>query len=514
MTETQEKRQEMPNSVGRGILVGVALLLQVGWIVGLALTLTQYYAVIQLIASLLSLLVVLRLCDKGINSAYKISWIIVILVFPVFGLCLYLMFGSNTLGAIRKRFAAADAALEGTLPADGETLPALCTENPGLGGQAYYLQNTARFPAYRDTDVVFYGDTNDGLAAQKKALRTAKQFIFMEYHAIEDSTAWWELEEILAERAKAGVDVRVFYDDVGSMGFVSKKFVKHLNNLGIQCRCFNPLVPILNVFMNNRDHRKITVVDGKVGFTGGYNLANEYFNLTHPYGQWKDTGVRLEGKAVRSLTVIFLQMWGATQKEPLDPTPFLPTIPYTAAEGATVIPYADSPLDGERVGENVYLNMIKNAKRYIYITTPYLIISDEMQRELTLAVRRGIDVRIVTPGIPDKAFIYKVTRSYYAQLAMRGVRIYEYTPGFLHAKQFVVDDEVAAVGTINLDFRSLYLHFENGCWFCNCSAVTEVRRDFEEIFSVSAEVSEEYANRRPTHLRVRQSILRLLSPLL
>ena len=270
---------------------------------------------------------------------------------------------------------------------------------------AQYLAN-AGYPAYANTDVTFYGDTCEALEAQKTALRSAKKFIFMEYHAIEDASAWQEIEDILAERAAHGVEVRVFYDDVGSIGFISSAFVKKLEAQGIQCRMFNPVIPILNVFMNNRDHRKITVVDGRVGFTGGYNLAEEYFNRTHPYGQWKDTGIRLEGDAVRGLTLIFLELWGATQKEPIEIEPYLPAVDYTARESGLVVPYADNPLDDLPVGENVYLNLIRSAREYVYITTPYLILSDEMQRALTLAAASGVDVRIVTPGIPDKKMVF------------------------------------------------------------------------------------------------------------
>ena len=266
--------------------------------------------------------------------------------------------------------------------------------------------------------------------------------------------------------------------------------------------------------MNNRDHRKITVVDGRIGFTGGYNLAEEYFNRTHPYGRWKDTGIRLEGDAVRSLTLIFLELWGATQKEPPEIERYLPEVPYTARENAVVLPYADNPLDDEATGENVYLNMIRSAKEYVYITTPYLILSDEMQRTLRLAASSGVDVRIITPGIPDKKLIFSVTRSYYAALAKSGVRIYEYTPGFIHAKQCVADGAEAVVGTINFDFRSLYLHFENACWFCGCRAVAEVRRDFDELFSLCHEVTEEYAARRSVALRGLDCVLRLFSPLM
>ena len=513
--QTKEAEENTKNSVRRLIMVVISILLQVAWIIGLAVRLTNYYAVISTLASILGLLLVFRVYGLQINSAYKISWIILILMFPIMGACLYLMFGrTGALGSMRKWFDKVHAAYAHLLPQDEQIVDKLEMADGTLARQSGYLRRGAGYPVYQNTDVEFYGDTTRALEAQKEALRKAKKFIFMEYHAIEDSVAWKGIEEILEEKAAAGLDVRVFYDDMGSIGFVSKEFMEKLRRKGIQCKVFNPLIPILNVFMNNRDHRKITVIDGKVGFTGGYNLANEYFNLTHPYGEWKDSGIKLTGDGVRSLTLIFLEMWNATQREQEDPIPYLLKSAYRSAEAGFVQPYADSPLDGERTGENVYLNMIKGAKKYVYITTPYLIISDEMQRTLTLAAKSGVDVRIITPRIPDKPLIYKVTRSYYAGLAAEGVRIYEYTPGFIHSKQMVCDDEVAVVGTINLDFRSLYLHFENACWFAGCRAVAEVRHDFEKMFPICQEVTEKYSKKRSLALRGWECILRMFSPLM
>ena len=513
--QTKEAEENTKNSVRRLIMVVISILLQVAWIIGLAVWLTNYYAAISTLASILGLLLVFRVYGLQINSAYKISRIILILMFPIMGACLYLMFGrTGALGSMRKWFDKVHAAYVHLLPQDEQIVDKLEMADGTLARQSGYLRRGAGYPVYQNTDVEFYGDTTRALEAQKEELRKAKKFIFMEYHAIEDSVAWKGIEEILEEKAAAGLDVRVFYDDMGSIGFISKEFMEKLRRKGIQCKVFNPLIPILNVFMNNRDHRKITVIDGKVGFTGGYNLANEYFNLTHPYGEWKDSGIKLTGDGVRSLTLIFLEMWNATQREQEDPIPYLLKSAYRSAEAGFVQPYADSPLDGERTGENVYLNMIKGAKKYVYITTPYLIISDEMQRTLTLAAKSGVDVRIITPGIPDKPLIYKVTRSYYAGLAAEGVRIYEYTPGFIHSKQMVCDDEVAVVGTINLDFRSLYLHFENACWFAGCRAVAEVRHDFEKMFPICREVTEKYSKKRSLALRGWECILRMFSPLM
>ena len=516
--QTEEKRQQIPNSIGRAVFVALSFLLQVGWILGFALYLTRYYAIVQLAASLLALLLVFTVYGRNMNSAFRLSWIILILLFPVLGTCLYLLFGrSMALWPLRWHVRDADAALA---PARQKEVGAgkpltreLRATAPDLGGQVTYLQDRAGYPVYHNTSVRFYGDTNEALEAQMEALRSARHFIFMEYHAIEDSIAWQGLEEILAERARAGVDVRVFYDDVGSMGFISPPFARRLREKGIQCRVFNPLIPAMNIIMNNRDHRKITVVDGQVGFTGGYNLADEYFNLTHPYGTWKDTGLRLEGEAVRGLTLIFLQMWGATQKEPIDPAPFLPPVQPPRDAAGVVVPYADTPLDEEPVGENVYINLITHADGYVWLTTPYLIISDEMQRALTLAARRGVDVRIITPGVPDKKMVFRVTRSHYARLAADGVRLFEYTPGFIHAKQAVADNKAAVVGTINLDYRSLYLHFENACWFSGCQAVEDVRLDFESLFPQCREVTDQY-KARPAAVRGVDCLLRLFSPLM
>lgn len=512
--KTEEKKQTMKNSVGRAFMAALGVLLQVYWIVTFAIKLNSYYAVLSTATSFVALILVFRIYGETYNSAYKMSWIVLILAFPILGVCLFVLFGNEgSTAMIRHHLANIDTQTDKLLNQKPDVLEHL-KKDRRIYNQSWYLWKKAGFPVYQNTDVRFYKDTCEALEAQKEELKKAEKFIFMEYHAIQDSTAWAGIEAILKEKAASGVDVRVFYDDMGSIGFLSKPFVKRLRSEGIKCKVFNPVMPVLNVFMNNRDHRKITVIDGKVGFTGGYNLADEYFNLTHPYGQWKDSGIRLEGEAVRSLTVIFLRLWSALEKEKEDLSGFFPEVSCDTSAQGFVQPYSDSPLDGERTGENVYLNLIKGAQDYIYITTPYLIIDDEMKRELTMAAERGVDVRIVTPGIPDKKLIYSVTRSYYAGLATRGVRIYEYEPGFIHAKQFLADGEIAAVGTINLDFRSLYLHFENGCLFYDCPAVADVKKDFDELFEISREVTGKYSAKQNVAVRGVQCILRLFSPLM
>ena len=355
-----------------------------------------------------------------------------------------------------------------------------------------------------------------GHGRQKEELRRAEHFIFMEYHAIEDAESWHAIQDILEERVRAGVEVRVFYDDAGSIGFVNTDFVDRLEAKGIKAKVFNPFMPGINLFLNNRDHRKITVIDGKVGFTGGYNIANEYFNLTHPYGHWKDTGVRLEGPAVKNLTAAFLEMWNASDERGSDDKSYeqyFPEVPASLDAQGYVQPYADSPMDDVQVGEDTYISAAEYAQKYVWFVTPYLIITDEMERVLGLAARRGVDVRIITPGIPDKKIVYSITRSYYHKLALCGVRIFEYTPGFVHAKMCVADDVLATCGTINLDYRSLYHHFENGCLYYDCDAVADTKADCEWMFAQSREVTKEYID-PAIHLRLWHLILRLAAPLL
>lgn len=510
-----EQKTKVKNSIGRIVFIGISILLQILWIVLIALRLNEYSTYISLFSSILALMLALDIYIKNMNAAMKMPWIMLILVFPVLGVCLYFLFGRTDITKrMRQHFSRIDQELEGKLCQKGEVFQKLRNENIGIANQAYYIWKYGKFPIYQNTDIAFYKEAAEALEAQLEAVSGAEKFIFLEYHAIEDAIAFGRMKKLLIEKVRQGVEVRILYDDVGSVGFINTDFIKRMQAEGILCRVFNPVIPFLNIFMNNRDHRKIMVVDGKVGFTGGYNLADEYFNLVNPYGRWKDTGVKLTGEGVRSFTVMFLEMWNAVRKTDVNYETYLPFLPYQAREQGYIQPYADCPLDQEHVGENVYLNIIKNAKHYIYFMTPYLIITDEMSRELGLAAKRGVDVRVITPGIPDKKVIYKVTRSYYAGLVRRGVRIFEYTPGFCHAKQCVCDDEAATVGTINLDYRSLYYHFENGVFLYNCSAVGEIKKDFDKTLSECREVTKYYEGRGTSRRRLGQSILRLFAPLL
>lgn len=516
-----ERKSSIKNSATRLILIALLVLIQTGWMIVLMSKLNTYSTAITLAMTCIAVIIALKVFGTHVNSAQRMPWLIVITAVPFFGICIYLLFGRSIVTkGMRRRFNGIEAdILKNKLKQDEAIIKELEQKDLGIANQCRYISNTAKYPVYKNTDMEYYNTALESFEAQLEELSKAEKFIFMEYHAIEDAISFERLKKVLIDKAKNGVEVRIFYDDLGSIFFLNKEFIKRMRDEGIQCRVFNPLKVIVNMFMNNRDHRKITVIDGKVGFTGGYNLADEYFNITHPYGYWKDTGVKLTGDAVKSLTASFLTMWNAIDhtdsQEAYDEYIDATDGAYNAAsQECYVQPYSDNPLGHDRIGEDVYLNILKNAKHYVYITTPYLIITDEMERELRLAVKRGVDVRIVTPGIPDKKMVYKITRSYYEPLCSAGVRIYEYTPGFCHAKQWVADDEVCVVGTINMDFRSLYLHFENAVFTYNRELAGKVKEDMQNNFEISNEVTSDYTVDVIRPLKLGTCMLHMISPLL
>ncbi len=515
---TLEKKAAVKNGAGRLFLAAISIILEVVFLLVLVLWLGDSAPWIDLLMRLFAFLLVLGIYSQNRSASVKMPWLILIMAFPIFGLMLFLLIGlDGSTRKMRQRYKAVDDVLLPLLKQDPHVQESLEKQSQRAAGLARFLKKYAGYPAYKNTDVTYYNEASDAFEAQLRDMALAEHFIFMEYHAIEEAEAFSRILEVLKGRVAAGVDVRIFYDDMGSIGFVTTDFVKRMEAVGIKCRVFNPLFPLLNFFFNNRDHRKITVIDGQVGYTGGYNIADEYFNLTHPYGYWKDTGIRLEGDAVRSLTVTFLEMWNAIKENDQDDTDFIRFLPPTthiAKETGFVIPYADSPLDDVHVGEDIYVSIAEQARHYVYYMTPYLIITDETSHILSLAAKRGVDVRIITPGIPDKKIIYGVTRSYYHGLVRNGVRIYEYTPGFCHAKMCVSDDVMATCGTINLDYRSLYHHFENGCLMYECGAVGEIKKDFDAVFPQCREVTEKYNTGRSAFLTFGQLILRLFAPLM
>ena len=465
----------------RMFLVILLMAIQIGFLIAFIYNLSQYFVYLYGILTLLSLVVVVRIVNKDIDPGFKLAWSIVILLVPIFGGLFYLIFGTN---GMRKNY------IQGFDKVHRESEPyrlpdsAIQHKLRELDHLAYnqsrYISDFSGYPLRGQTTSHYFASGEEKFEALKEELKKAKHFIFLEYFIIEEGLMWNTILDILTDKAAEGVDVRVIYDDIGSLQTLPYKYYEEVRKRGIRCAVFNPFRPVLSIRLNNRDHRKIVVIDGNVGFTGGINLADEYINVKSPHGHWKDTAVILRGEAVRNLTVMFLETWDFIHQSHEDYAPYMPGAiePIDMPSDGFIHVYGDSPMDDERVGEYTYLNIINQAKDYVYITSPYLIVGNEMMTALELAAKKGVDVRIMTPFIPDKDYVYLMTRASYEPLLRAGVEIYEYTPGFIHAKSFVADDEIAVVGTINLDYRSFYHHFENGVWFYLSSVVDEVKQDF------------------------------------
>ena len=462
---------------------------------------------------IISALVTLYIINKDDDDPnYKIIWLIPILVFPVFGGLLYLVFGNKKPAKkLQEAYRKQDQAVK-PYRYFNEVHKTIGDEV--VRGQVNYIVDE-QFPVYKNSEVKYYSLGDNAFPDLLDELKKAKYFISMLYFIVEEGEMFNQVLEILKQKVKEGVEVRFMYDDMGSLTMLPYHYYKKLEEYGIKCIAFNHVVPLLSIVMNNRDHRKITVIDGNVGFNGGFNLADEYINAKVKYGHWKDTGVMIKGEAVWNLTLMFLTTWNASLNQTEEYDRYHPRhypLPDIKPSGY-ILPYGDSPLDDKPVGKNVYLNIINQAQRYLYIYTPYLIINDELKNALCLAVLRGVDVRIVTPGIPDKKTVFKVTRSYYEPLVLGGVKIYEYTPGFMHGKNFVCDDKIATVGTINLDYRSLYLHFECGVYMYDVAAIKDIKEDFLNTIELSKEITYDDVVRG----RFRgwfEAILRLFAPLL
>ncbi len=518
-----KKVQKARKKLGRGILsrtffFAILLVLQITFVVGVALLLDRYFPYFYIFLTLLSVLAVITLLDKDrVNPVYKIMWLLIILVMPPTGTLFYLFWGHrNTSNRHAKRMEAITQRCTKSIPQDPEPLQRLALRSKSLARSALYLSQHAGAPLYGDTQSEYYAWGQDFFPRFLEELKKAKRFIFMEYFIIKPGYMWDTTLEILRQKAAEGVDVRLLFDSFGSMFTLPEDYENTVRQMGIQCYPVTP--PRLSghlsdyTMLNHRDHRKITVIDGNVGFTGGLNFSDEYINRKKRFGVWKDTGLMLKGSGVQSLTALFLEMWDFTSGSVSDPKDYAPTLRYPA--DGYVQSYGDSPLDEENIAENAYFNILQQATDYVYIATPYLVVDNEMITTLSLIAKSGVDVRIITPGIPDKWYVYWVTQSYYRVLLEAGVRIYEYTPGFIHAKMYVSDDKTAIVGSANMDYRSLYLHFENCCAFYGGKMVEDVRADLEECMAVSQEVTLEDTYKTPLPKRLVQVLLRLFAPLL
>lgn len=503
----------------RLVVGGVGILLQLTLLIVFILRFNRYFAAFYGISVLLSALLVIGIINSESNPAYKIAWIIPIMLVPVLGVTFYLIFGSDHLPKrdeerLHGLETKASAAITVPLPEKSELLGHLSRR---AQAQSNYITACTGLPIFTHTQTTYFPLGEDKFRAMLEELEKAEHFIFMEYFIIQEGVMWNAIHDVLRRKAAQGVEIRLLFDDVGSLLTLPNDYDKLLESEGIACRVFNPFVQVLSPRLNNRDHRKILVIDGHTGFTGGINLADEYINAYPKHGHWKDTAVMLKGEAVANLTTMFLIMWGFVNKSDEVFDPYMPHAyhpePFPEAAGF-VQPFSDSPLDGEPIAENVYRALIERAERYVYITTPYLILDNEITTALCTAARQGIDVRIITPHVPDKWYVHAVTRANYPTLIKAGVKIYEYTPGFIHAKMFVSDDDYAVVGTINLDYRSLYLHFECGAWMYKTSCITDIRDDILKTQEVCQQITPEDYAHVPFIKRLGHGLLRVFAPLM
>ncbi len=500
----------------RRIIVALIILAQLGAFVLLLYSGSVYSKVLSVLFNLTSLAVSLHIVVKREIGAYKLTWVFLILLFPVFGGLFYLhVHFQEANRRYAKRLDKIENVSRDLYLMQGDRRAEAIKEIEAHSRQINYLQNTVGFPVYKSTATEFLPSGERMLEVLLSELEKAEKYIFMEFFIIEEGVMWNSILEVLKEKAKRGVEVRILYDDMGCFLRLPANYPKQLAESGIKCTVFNPFRPLLGTIQNNRDHRKIAVVDGKSAITGGVNLADEYINAVEKFGVWKDAALLLRGEAAWSFTLTFLRMWALANNSSEDYKCFYPWGEETCSEpdDGWVIPYADSPLDDENVSARVYMHMISSAKKYLYICTPYLVVDDSVVAELALAAESGVDVRIITPHKWDKWYVHMTTRSYYRELIEAGVRIYEYSEGFIHSKTFVSDDETAVVGTINMDYRSLYLHFECAAWMCKSTAVGQVRDEFESTLEKCEEITAE-ACRYNVFVRLIQNIFRLFAPLM
>lgn len=470
---------------------------------------------LETLLTLFSVVTALHLLMRRDKSAFKLSLIFLILLFPVFGGAFYWIFHSQTTSVgFRMKLAKIEENSKNAFQADEQAFEAAMRELPASRKQLHYLKNNTPFPVYGNTETRYFPDGRSMLASLLDDLAAAKKYIFMEYFIVEDGEMWGAILDVLRERVSAGVDVRIIYDDIGCFFTLPPNYDKKLRAMGIKCEKFNRFHPFLTSVQNNRDHRKIVSVDGKIAYTGGINLADEYIGAKIKYGRWKDSAIRLSGDGAWSFTVIFLQTWSfyAPEEKPFES--YLPPAEERVRRtDGWVQPYSDSPMDKENVGEHVYLRIIEQAQNYLYITTPYLMVDDGMISAIKASAKCGVDVRIITPQIPDKKAVHFTTRSYYRPLIRAGVKIYEYQGGFMHSKTFVCNDTVATVGTVNLDFRSLYLHFECGTCLYQTSSIADIKRDYLETLESCHRITEKDCKAN-IFVQFFQSICRIFAPLM
>ncbi len=498
---------------GRTMVTVLLILLQIYFMYEV-FSRVQYSGVFKGVFDILGAIAIIYIINSEENPAFKLAWVLPVCLFPVFGVALYLFFMLNPGNrALQKALGVRVDETKPFLQTEYRVVEKLKKEDSGIRNLGRYIQKFNQFPTYDHTKVSFLSSGELKYKDLISELKKAEKFIFIEYFIINRGEIWDSVLEILEEKAAQGVEVRVMYDGMGSLMALPYNYPKELQKKGLKAKVFSPIKPLLSTHQNNRDHRKILVIDGKVAYNGGVNLADEYMNRKKRFGHWKDTAVKIEGDAVKSFTLMYLQMWNISERGPEDYEKYiLPPTDMNLGDGF-VIPFNDDPTNRLDIAECVYLDIINQATDYVHIMSPYLIIDNEMVTALTFAARRGVDVKLMLPGIPDKKAVYAIARTYYPQLLAAGVKIYEYTPGFLHAKEFVSDDIRAVVGTINLDFRSLYEHFECGTYIYKNPVIHEIEKDYKETLKKCRKIDYQYYVDFPWWYRIAGHVLRLFGPL-
>lgn len=508
-------RRILKRLLSKLFIVSTIILLQMLWLFFLFYTASEASHVFDDFIRLAAFFLALYIANRQMKMYIKLSWIFLILSLPIVGIPCYFCFGRPELTErTQRRMRNIISTYAGFRPENEQVKEQLKNMNMNAYRQSCLIAQNQQYPLYKEGKTDYYKSGEDAYEAMIRDLKGAEKFIFMEYFIIGSGRMLDGILDILKEKAAQGVTVRIIYDDFGSINVIPKRFIERLRKYGIEVCRFNPYKPVLSVIMNDRDHRKILVIDGKIAHTGGYNIADEYINEITRFGYWKDAGIRIEGGCVNSFTTMFLEMWSYINKEKIAQEQFLIPENNFVPAGGFVQPFCDSPLEHDNIGENIYVNIIAKATKYVYIFTPYLILGTELSQAMISAARSGVDVRIVTPGIPDKKLIYIQTKANFRQLLEAGVRIYKYTPGFIHSKCIVSDDSTAIVGTCNLDFRSLYWNFEDFVYMYNCQTVMKVKEDAIETFEVSEEICDTESLNNSLAARLLQSILQLFAPLL
>jgi len=498
---------------GRAFVVSALIFFEIALIASIMIFLSGLFAPIFILFILLNIIIVIGIINRNYNPMFKIAWLIPVLAFPVCGAVFYIMFGRSRLNKKHTaRLSAAYQTAEEFITSNHELLERISTKSPHTAREAFYIMESCKTDIYEFTETEYFCPGKLFFERLIIELKKAKKFIFIEYFIINDGEMWETIKQIFVEKQNNGVEIRVMYDDMGSIGGVSNDFTVELRKLGFKAAVFNPYKPSLDKFLNYRDHRKICIIDGKVAFTGGINIADEYIGEKNRFGIWEDSAILLRGDAVNRMTVMFLQLWNFTTDQPPEYAEYLTD--FRANHDGYVVPFSDEPLIQDLISSSAYINIISNATQYVCICTPYLILDENMMHALIRAAKSGVEIKIITPGIPDKKLIYYMTQSNYKDLIEAGVKIYEFTPGFMHTKSIVSDDEKAIVGTVNFDYRSFYLHFENGVWIYGSKAVLQAKESFETALSKSRKVTREQIEETPFSKRLLCSLLKVFAPLM